>query len=202
MKKALYIVLILIALGLFYVRVRYSSSPTIDPQTPIPSATLIPSPTPILSQELKNDYFTLKYDSSATTSARTAPDSRSWVISYMGQEQKDSGRTQTELFDGYIIEITRFETVGDNPDRVQAEADRQSTIDACDPDSLTEITQGKIGVYPALTFYGGCLGEADYYYLMLADSLYRITAMIVGSDQSQSLYKATVDAMFSSLRFE
>lgn len=206
MKKLLYLVLTLIALLLLYLRFNYGAT---TPQLPTPSPTL-PSSSTLpdsgnkidLTKKIDNDYFTLSYDKEATTSTSRSPDSQEWVISYMGDEQKKSGRTQTELWDGYVIAITRFETIGDDPDKKQAEVDRKGIIDACGEENSTPIKPGKLGKYETTTFYGGCLGEADYHYLMLADTLYRITVMTVGSDQLKSQYQTVVRGMLASLSFK
>lgn len=205
MKKTLYIILTLIALGLLYVRVRYSTPSDESMPSPTPTiASASPSTKPrvALSKTLSNDYVSLSYPEVATTSASTAPDSQEWAITYMGEEQVKSGRTQTELWDGYAISITRFEATGDNPDRVQAEADRQGTIDACGQENVTDIKNGKVGTYAALTYFGGCLGEADQYYLMIADTLYRVTVMVVGSDNYKTGYQTTTSAILETLRFK
>lgn len=206
MKKLLYLVLSLIALALIYLRLNYGEAsqqlPVASPTSPTNSATKEPSPRIDLSQKLDNDYFTLAYDKSATTSSSRSPDSQEWVISYMGEDQKKSGRTQTELWDGYALAITRFETVGEEPDQKQAEADRSGIIDACGEENSTPIKSGKIGQYDTITFYGGCLGEGDYHYLMMADTLYRLTIMTLGSDQLKPQYQAVVGAMLSSLSFK
>lgn len=200
MKKALYVILICIALGLIYVRFRYSSpSEVVSSSSPVPSSTPISKAQP--GKILSNEYFSLNYPEVATTSTSTTPDAREWVISYMGEEQKKSGRTQTELW-GYAVAITRFEAIGDNPDRVQAEADRQGIVDACSAEDATTITTGMLGEYSALTFFGGCLGEADYYYLKVADTLYRLTVMVVGSDDYKPGYQTTVSALLDTLRFK
>ena len=94
MKKTLYVVLIVIALGLFYVRVRYSSTAPVSspaPETSVtPTASLAPA-APVLSEKIDNAYFTLSYPKVATISARTAPDSREWVISYRAEGDRPQG---------------------------------------------------------------------------------------------------------------
>jgi len=204
MKNALYIVLSLVAILLIYLRFSYSGSTT---DLPVESPTNIeskPSPSPKVSlpKTINNEYFTISYSSSATTSASRSPDSQEWVISYMGEEQKKSGRTQTELWDGYVLAITRFETIGDEPDKNQAEVDRKGIIDACGEENSTPIKPGKVGNYETITFYGGCLGEGDYHYLMMADTLYRLTIMTLGSDQAKLEYQSTVNSMLNSLSFK
>lgn len=204
MKNALYIVLSLVAILLIYLRFSYSVSTTdvpVESQTNIESK---PSPSPkvTLTETLDNEYFTISYSSSATTSASRSPDSQEWVISYMGEEQKKSGRTQTELWDGYVLAITRFETIGDEPDKNQAEVDRKGIIDACGEENSTPIKPGKVGNYETITFYGGCLGEGDYHYLMMADTLYRITVMTTGSDTYKEQYQSIVSVILNTLIFK
>ncbi|GAB4027695.1 MAG: hypothetical protein Fur0011_6330 [Candidatus Microgenomates bacterium] len=206
MKKLLYLVLSLIALALIYLRLNYGEAsqqlPVASPTSQTNSATPESSPRIDLSEKLDNDYFTLAYDKSATTSSYRSPDSQEWVISYMGEDQKKSGRMQTELWDGYSLTITRFETVGNKPDQKQAEADRSSIIDACGEENSTPIKPGKVGNYETITFYGGCLGEGDYHYLMMANTLYRLTIMTLGSEQLKPHYQAVVGAMLNSLSFK
>ncbi len=151
MKKALYIVLILIALGLLYVRLRYSSTtPLNSPTTEAsisPIASIVPA-APVLSEKLDNAYFTLSYPSSATYSSRTAPDSREWVISY----RAEGDRSQGAINDGYLVSIMRFETNGGDSDRLQAEADLDKALDTCSKETSMEIKDGKLGSLAALTF--------------------------------------------------
>ena len=207
MKKLLYIVLTLIALLLLYLRFSYGDNsqkiPSNNPSTtPVNTVSPEPKMQVNLTEKLDNAYFTLSYDKEATTSTSRSPDSQEWVISYMGEEQKKSGRTQTELWDGYMISITRFETVGEDPDQKQAEADRSGIVDGCGEHKSTPIKAGKLGEYDTLTFYGGCLGEADYYYIMRADTLYRLTVMTVGSAELKPKYQRMVGAMLDSLSFK
>jgi hypothetical protein len=206
MKKLLYLVLTLIALLLLYLRFSYGEAgeqlPTPSPNNPVDTPSPSPAPVVELTEKLDNIYFSLSYNKSATTSSSRLPDSREWVISYMGEDQKKSGRTQTELWDGYVVVITQFEVVGDDPEKNQAELDRQGTIDACGEENATPIKTGKIGKYDTLTYYGGCLGAGDYHYLMMADYLYRITVMTPGSEQLKPQYESVVNAMINSLSFK
>lgn len=207
MKKLLYLVLTLIALLLLYLRFSYAGNsqklPSTNPSTsPVSSVAPQPKMQVNLTEKLDNAYFTLSYDKEATTSTSRSPDSQEWVISYMGEEQKKSGRTQTELWDGYMLSITRFETVGEDPDQKQAEVDRRGIIDGCGEDKSTPIKAGKLGEYDTLTFYGGCLGEADYHYIMLADTLYRLTVMTLGSDELKPKYERVIGATLDSLSFK
>ena len=200
MKKTLYVVLILLALGLLYVRVRYSSAVPSDTSTtvtsPSPIASIAPI-APILAEQLDNSYFTLSYPSVATYSARTAPDSREWVISY----RADIDRPQRAINDGYLVSIMRFETNGDDSDRIQAEADLLDAEGSCTKETDMEIKEGKLGSLAALTFTNACDSSVNYYILM-GDILYRTSVLTVGTDAAKSEYQLVTNAILNSLRFK
>ena len=200
MKRALYIVLILIALGLGYLKFHTQDVPP----SPMPSP-FLPSPTPLASvQTLTTAYFSLEYPSDATASPVTeGPDNQTWAFSYMGETQRASGRTQTELFDGYALTITRFQTSSsDDAIQTQAQADMQGISDACGESHLTTLAPTLIAGHEAQNFTGGCLGEATYYYFLDSENLYRLTVMIVGPETSTTTtYQEIVDQIISSLKF-
>ncbi|MBP9702916.1 hypothetical protein KBD69_04465 [Candidatus Woesebacteria bacterium] len=200
MKKALYVVLIVIALGLFYVRVRYSS--TAPASSPAPEASVSPTTSlapaaPVLSEKLDNAYFTLSYPKVATYSARTAPDSREWVISY----RAEGDRPQGAINDGYLVSIMRFETNGGDSDRLQAETDRDSAVESCSNETSMEIKDGKLGSLAALTFDDTCSSSINYYVLM-GDILYRASALTVGGDAAKAEYQVATKAILNSLSFK
>lgn len=198
MKKALYLFLIIVALGLGYLKFLSANTPF-----PSPSPSLSPTASPTLPppalQTLSTPYFELSYPAAATISSYTSPDSSTWAIVYMGNTQKESGRTQTELFDGYNISLTYFEVVGENLRVTQAEADRQGIIDACGEESLTSLKNITLGKYEAISFYGGCLGEAYHYYIETETGLYRITKMIVGPEENTPEYTSITSQILDKL---
>lgn len=202
MKNYFYALLIFIIIVLSYFKFVAATSTSLTTTSPSPTPSLVPSPSPVATNPLITDYFSLDYPVEATTaSVIESPDSLEWRVVYMGDTQKASGRTQTELFDGYMVSLTRFEVpTSTDSARLQAEADRQSTIDACGEEGATPITEGKVGSFPALTFYGGCLGEATQYYLINNDSLYRINVMVVGPEAMLPKYNQLVQIIFSSLK--
>lgn len=200
MKKLLYLVLILIIAGLGYLK--WQSRGESVTTTPVlsPSPTVTPQASD--NQVLTTEYFSLAYPKVATSSpVSESPDSTSWSIRYMGEKQVSSGRTQTELFDGYAITVTVFPTVvGDDPSTTQAESDRQGTIDGCGDSSVTKIRDVKLAGIDTLSFSGGCLGEANHFYFMDQDHLYRITSMAVGEPEDAFAYQQTVDQALASLK--
>lgn len=200
MKRSLYLILILIITGLIYLRF-LSSDRLVPPPPPSPTPSIVASPSPPV-RTLTTLYFTLEYPTTATASSPSeSPDGQTWSVSYLGDTQRASGRTQTELFDGYAVTLTRFETAGDDLAATQATADRQGIVDACGPENVTEIKPTIIAGHEALSFFGGCLGEATYYSFLAQDTLYRVTVMVVGPDSATPAYQATVDQMLASLKF-
>lgn len=204
MKKTLYLVLILIIIGLVYIRfIMPKDEVVVTAPLPSPVASAMPAKTSN-SKTLDTPYFSLEYSVDATMSSNTNPDSMEWGISMMGEDQKKSGRTQTELFDGYGYTITRFEVVEpEGSAKTQAATDRQGTLDACPESSeLTPIKSSNFAGHDSLTFTGGCLGIATHNYFVDQDALYRISYMNVGRPELQKQYQVAIDQMTASLKFK
>jgi hypothetical protein len=203
MKKAFYLLLILIIMGLVYLKYLM---PKEAPVAVVPSPSPVASVTPVVTnlKTLDTPYFSLEYSVDATMSSNTNPDSMEWGISMMGEDQKKSGRTQTELFDGYGYTITRFEVVEpEGSAKTQAATDRQGTLDACPESSeLTPIKSSNFAGHDSLTFTGGCLGIATHNYFVDQDALYRISYMNVGRPELQKQYQVAIDQMTASLKFK
>lgn len=199
MKKALYFLLLALIAILGYLK--WTTVRTGDKLTtsPSPAISVTPLLTPATTEKLSTETFTLEYPSTATLSSYTSPDSRTWAISYMGDVQRQSGRTQTELFDGYSVSLTLFEAVGDDVARSQAQSDRQTTVDCSSETEVTPLTTTKLSELDAWTFTGGCLGTSTNYYLTLPDKILRVSVMTAGSEPILSDYKKTVDQIISSL---
>lgn len=199
MKNTLYLVLIFIVLVLGYFKYQEWQHPTPIITSPSPSPEVESSS---LVRSLSTPYFSLEYPVEATSSpVSESPDSDLWQVSYMGDKQRASDSTQTELFDGYAISLTRFTVVGENIEQTQAEADRKGIVDACGEENATVISSIQIVGKEALTFFGGCLGEGNHYYFMENDNLYRLTTLVVGEEDDKQIYQSTVDKIFSSLKF-
>jgi hypothetical protein len=177
-------------------------------QNPEPAASMA-SPTPVPSSSSINDtlrlttpYFTLDYPSIASSSPVTeSPDSLTWTIRYIGETQVKSGRTQSELSDGYIVTVARFpEVVGDDPALTQAESDRAGTVSQCGDSSATKIRQEQIAGKNAHAFTGGCVAEATSYYFMDDEVLYRVTTMAVGAPEDIFDYNQSVSKILVSIK--
>lgn len=200
MKKLLYLVLILIIFGLSYLKYRGGSEVVAPGVSPSPNLSSSPLPSPAWLT-LTTELFTLQYPPVATASEKaSSPDSRNWAVTYVGETQKASGRTQTELFDGYSVSVTAFEVVGTEPARTQAEADRQGTVECSSEDATSPIITTTIAGLSTLSFTGGCLGTATNYYFMSQSQLFRLSFMIAGDQSVLSEYQSTVSQILASFR--
>lgn len=199
MKKLLYVVLILIIAGISYLKWQAFNQPI----TTLPTPTETPKPTQLASDDqiLVTEYFSLSYPKVATSTPVTeSPDSLSWSLRFMGAKQVESGRTQTELFDGYAINVTVFpEVIGDDIAFTQATADRQGTEDACGESMVSKLESVQIAGIETVSFSGGCLGEGTNYYFMNKDSLFRVTYMVAGEKDDLKNYEQAVDKILFSL---
>ncbi len=200
MKKLLYLVLILIIFGLGYLKWQSWQSPVI----PVVTSSPTPTPAPVVSddQTLETTYFSLSYPKVATSSpVSESPDSTSWTIRYMGQKQVESGRTQTELFDGYAITFTVFPSVvGDDPALTQAESDRDGSRNGCTDSSVAPIRETELAGKKAYTFTGGCIADSTSFYFIAGDSLYRISTMAVGEPGVVTIYQQAIDKIITSFK--
>jgi hypothetical protein len=201
MKKALYLVLILIIIGLSYLKWQAR-------QNPLPTES-IPSPTPVVNDnvtgrnaQLITPYFSLDYPSVASSSpVSEAPDSLTWTVRYIGATQIESSRTQSELSDGYIVTISRFpEVVGDDPSLTQAESDREGTVNQCGDSSVTKIREEQIAGKSAHAFTGGCIAEATSYYFMDEEVLYRVTTIAVAAPEVIFDYNQAISKILSTFK--
>ncbi|PIR43671.1 hypothetical protein COV24_01280 [candidate division WWE3 bacterium CG10_big_fil_rev_8_21_14_0_10_32_10] len=125
-------------------------------------------------------------------------------VVYMGDYQKSTGRTQTELFDGYkfsvaiqdINEKTLEEYAGEIYDQ-----DKSSTYNqGCAFSDLSNVTYGGVS---SLTFSATCEGQNSRTYIALSnDSLYVINGFAVGSDPILDGYKNEINGILSTFIFE
>lgn len=201
-RRTLIFFLVLIAIAIGYVKYKYGGSSKVDApllSSPMPSSSIVPGEE--AWKTLENEYFSLSYPKDASVSGKEeGPDSVTWRVYRIGDKQLNSGRVQTELFDGYALGITRFITVGDDAARIQANSDRLSIVNGCGEENATDIKEIKLGNTTALTFNGGCIGQAIYYYLNEGDALYRVTSLIAGEEEDVKTYASVVGKILESFK--
>lgn len=199
MKKKLNVVIIVIIIllvsGYFYLGKK--SSP--------PNLLSSPTPTPIVKNEIPKNWKTYtsqkyNFEFKYPPEARLSDQSEGYVaVSFMGEKQKASGRTQTELFDGYAFNIADVTNEGyKNLDDFYTQKVIQLK-EVCtkigDPKKIT--ISGK----QAITHKLRCLNDYDSYYVLNNNTYFEISLFQVGEAGDLPAYSDTVNKIFSTFRF-
>lgn len=164
-----------------------------------------PSPTfdPTESwKTLSNFNHTLKYPREAKAETRESES----VISFIGRKQIDSGRTQTELFDGYSFRIG--EIINDSKLALEqlSKNERENAQNNC-----LEREGGQISPLESISIDGqvgyqysaeGCYIDYTETIVSFESKIYRISQSYVGDVEDQKKYKEITNKILSTLRFE
>lgn len=204
---AVVILLILAAVGVF----AYMN--TFKP-TDVPSSMQEPSPTPTPAATAdptsgwgaySGDGYSFKYP--ASFAAPTDSNEGDWkgvAIVMLGETQKASGRTQTELFDGVSI---RALAITDTYTSAKDAADAFQKVDKegvqnINPDfSVTDISQQTIGKNTAYFYHIHGQIDADVYFIDNGKIVLKITVSYAGADTDVTKYKATAEQVLSTFEF-
>jgi hypothetical protein len=204
MRNTKIFITILVGIIALLVWIRFGYLPK-SPDVELPGTSVVivsPSPTPEPWQSFATDDFTLDYPKEASASAVDGgPDSIAWRINYMGEAQKASGRTQTELFDGYAVNIDRFQVASDSAALVQAELDRAQSQDLCGEEDIAAMTTTTFAGEPAHTYTSSCLGESTQLYQQRGEYLYRISTMVAGEAEQLVIYKDILTRILGSFSY-
>ena len=132
--------------------------------------------------------------------ARLSDQSEGYVaVSFMGEKQKASGRTQTELFDGYAFNIADV-TAGGYRDLDDFYAQKVSEL----KEICTKIGDPKettISGRRAITQRLSCLNDYDSYYVLSNNTYFEISLFQVGEAEDLPNYTETVNKIFSTFKF-
>ncbi len=190
--------------GLIIVRTKNTNQvTTVSPiQTSIITAS--PNPTQQTSEELKsisNLGITMQYPAEAKAEART----EETVIFYMGQKQIASGRTQTELFDGYSLRIGLIKPEVGKTLEQTAKVERDNAVTNCQSEKgeVSPLTASTIDRVSAFMYSAkNCYVDYTETITINKDKVYRISQSYVGDTEDQLKYKENTDKMRESIQFE
>jgi hypothetical protein len=149
---------------------------------------------------LINNNYSLKYPKEATVETR---DNESLVY-FMGQKQIDSGRTQTELFDGYSF---RLEKILDNSANSLVELstkERNNAIENCNYEngSISDLIALKIDGKEAFQYYAtGCYIDYTESFVSYNGEYYRISQSYVGDEEDYMGYKDITKNILSTIKY-
>lgn len=215
MKNFLLIIflILLVGLGIFIYSISQSDIDT--PETPSTSDVSLSLPTPIptkqpLPQEttipedwelLQAASYQLYYPAQATT---TLEGSDATIV-FIGPTQVASGRTQTELFDGYSFRVSKILDVGNYDLQDYAQFAQQQAVDNCIRDEgivndLIKVESDFVDGYQYSST--NCYIDYTETIAQFESDLYRITSSYVGEPADYQNYKDITEQIFETLRFE
>ncbi|MFC1790233.1 hypothetical protein ACFLZP_01975 [Patescibacteria group bacterium] len=172
-------------------------SPTISEEKPSPTST--PQPDPILEW---NTYQNQKYNYQFKypPDSKLSDQSDEYVAaSFMGEKQRATGRTQTELFDGYAFNVVNV-TEGGYGDLDDFFIQKVNQLkDVCS--SISNPRETTVSGRRAITHKLNCLGDYDAYYVKNGDEYFEISLLHVGDEADLPTYTKTVNKIFSTFQF-
>lgn len=205
----IYVILIFVllsAVGYFVLRSNLLTKDKTGGVIPSPQISS-PSPTPTLTKDnnIPENWKTYKsqkynFEFNYPPEAKLSDQSEGYVaVSFMGEKQKASGRTQTELFDGYAFNIADV-TAGGYGDLDDFYAQKVIQL----KEVCTEIDNPKettISGKRAITQRLSCMNDYNSYYVLVNDRYFEISLFQVGEAEDLPVYTETVNKVFSSFRF-
>lgn len=163
------------------------------------------TPTPVFA--IPNNWKTLSnlnhifmYPPEAKADAREAES----LVFYMGQKQIDSGRTQTELFDGYSFRTGIIDAKSDMTLEQVAKNERDNARENCQSEKgqVSQLKSIVIDGYVGFQYFAReCYIDYTETIVSFEDKIYRISQSYVGDTKDQEKYKEITDQILSSLKF-
>jgi len=195
------IVLVIIAFGVWYFASTRQSN--IETETTTTPNITQPTESPAV---VANDWktyenttyeFTFRYPPEANVNDTG---SNYMSVNFMGQKQIDSGRTQTELFDGYAMNVVDLTDEGDFSSLDDfAEARMSQFDDVCS--MVSEPKTGSVNENPYITVDASCLGDFTIFYFENSNRFYEVGLLVTGDKEDTPGYQQTVNDMFSTFTF-
>lgn len=173
-----------------------TNAPHTEKNTPAPTSTLEKW------KVLTNTTHTLQYPPKATGEARENES----IVFFMGPKQIASGRTQTELFDGYSVRIGKMDSVSEVSPEKLAVHEKENSEKNClsyDEASVSPIKNVVVSSLPGFQYaVMNCYVDYTETILSFNGALYRISQSYVGNPVDQQEYKEITEAIVASIRFQ
>jgi len=126
------------------------------------------------------------------------------LVSFMGEIQTASGRTQTELFDGYIFRVGEIELLDDTTIQDLAQTQKMKAESECNSDTgkISPVQTVKITDSLSVLQYTvrGCRTDYTESFGTIGAQSFMITQMYVGTPEDQANYQIITDQMLTTFR--
>jgi len=149
---------------------------------------------------LTNLNHTFRYPAEASAEAREDES----LVFFMGQKQIDSGRTQTELFDGYSFRVGEVTNDANVKLEELAEMERENAVSNCPSEGsvVSRLTPVIISQQEAFQYSAiGCYIDYTETIVAYNNIFYRISQSYVGDAEDQDKYEEITNQILSSFSF-
>ncbi len=149
---------------------------------------------------LTNLNHTFKYPGEATGEAREDES----LVYFMGQKQIDSGRTQTELFDGYSFRVGEVTNDSNLSLEEFTEMERENAVSNCTSEDgvVSKVTSVVISEQDGFQYSAtGCYIDYTETIVVYDNIFYRISQSYVGDIEDQDKYEDITNQILSSFQF-
>lgn len=192
------IILVLIGLVIFW----FGNKPT----NPTEEKSVTTGETVSGWQTYSSDDYSFMYPPETKTDTDAAGEgSESIRVRFIGPVQQASGRTQTELFDGYAFIVTKIEINAEESAQKQAEKERAAAHVYCEQkgSELSEVAKVTVAGTSGYRYTAtNCYTDYTVTYLENGGSIYSITQTYTGDGEALAEYKVTTDKILSTLVFK
>lgn len=178
---------------------KYFKSSTTSTPTPTVGTSPLESPPSNWKTYSNSKYsFSFRYPAEAKFSDSNAD---TFQVSFMGPKQSASGRTQTELADGYAFAVVVINASTTNLDEyLQKNLDDLHNV--CEPGNIGKPVKTSIGGQDAYRYTSDCLGTFTTYLTKNGNQIYQINELYEGfGDEDKAAYKQIADKIFSTFSF-
>lgn len=201
-SMAVFVLMSLSVVGYLYYQNQQLKNMLANYQTPTISPTPIATTNPTADWETyisSSKDYSVKHPKGLKIDNNTAgAGEESTRFVYMGQSQIDSGRTQTELADGYFFVIAKIGKNSQFEPKAEITKSLANTKEECVQDnaSFTSVTQMKLGEINAYQYSASCRTDYTITYLSDSKNTYSITQFFTNQD-----YKTITDQILSTFKF-
>lgn len=180
---------------------KYFSVPVATTPTPVSTPNVLSSPGPSTDWKTYTNSkhgFSFKYPAEAKFSDANAD---TFQVSFMGPKQTASGRTQTELADGYAFAVVVIDGTKISLDEYLQKS-LKDLENVCEPGNIGKTIKTKVGGKDAYTYTSNCLGTFTTYLTKNGNQIYRISELYEGfTDEDKAGYKVIADKILSTFSF-
>jgi len=172
----------------------------IEEPTPTPEAMVVDTTG---WESYAGEGYTLMYPSTFTASDTEENGDKGVSLLMHGEIQKNSGRTQTELFDGVVVKTLLAKETGQTLEEYSSSEYQiaKSGLDPNSDDYFTDLVKTAIAGQDAYVYDIHGYSDAKVYYLSVNENILKIIVIYAGSEDDVPGYLSLADQILSTFEF-